>query len=338
MKRAGGWLLGLLIIASLAGGGWFALRRVFIRETVSVFLLQTDESRDPTTQALNRGILAALQECGERAGKYRVQYIAFKPEDAWNAAVWIGTSESLLLKGDNPVFPLFISAFDTHPWDPSNCFRVTPGCERQGLAAAIWAKKSGAARVFLLREAGSRRSEAIAAAFFKAARDRGITVLNELYTSPAQTLSDLVLAAKPDLVFYTGEEAPYGSAYRHFSALRASGFVGPFLMGDADPEVSFLATRPDLVDGTYLVSPFAPAPPELAQAMGVTPGPHVTAGYFAMKAALEAIDRANSIDPEELRRAAATLPYFDAQGKAALRKCALYRVRDNTFEFVELLD
>src|SRR5262245_41422601 len=98
-------------------------------------------------------------------------------------------------------------------------------------------------------------------------------------------------------------------------------------MAEPDPEVSFLATRPDLVDGTYLVSPFAPAPPELAKAIGTTPGPHVTAGYFAMKAALEAIDRANSIDPEELRRAAAKLPYFDAQGREALRKCALYRAK-----------
>ena len=72
--------------------------------------------------------------------------------------------------------------------------------------------------------------------------------------------------------------------------------------------------------------------------MGSTPGPHVTAGYYAMKAALEAIDLANSAEPDELRRAATRLPYFDARGRAALRKCALYVARNGRFEFVELLD
>jgi hypothetical protein len=149
---------------------------------------------------------------------------------------------------------------------------------------------------------------------------------------------DAVLAAKPDLVFYAGEDAPYRTTFKLFSQLRQKGFGGPLLTADADPETSFLATRPDLVDGTYLVSPFAPAPPELSAAMGTVPGPHVTAGYYAMKAALEAIDRANSVEPADLRRAAAQLPYFDAKGGAALRKCALYGARAGRYEFVELLD
>src|SRR6185503_12297679 len=132
----------------------------------------------------------------------------------------------------------------------------------------------------------------------------------EFPVSEKAELIKLILASRPDLVFYSGEESPYSETHRFFSALRAFGYAGTLLTGEADPEVSFLATRPDLVEGTYLVSPFAPAPPELAAAMKSTPGPHVTAGYFAMKAALEAIDRANSIEPAELRRAAARLPYF----------------------------
>jgi ABC-type branched-subunit amino acid transport system substrate-binding protein len=222
--------------------------------------------------------------------------------------------------------------------EPRDCFRITPGCEQQGRSAAAWAKKSGAARVTLVREAGSRRSESIAAAFGSRARELGLTVAGEFYASEKAELINLILASRPDLVFYSGEEAPYSETHRFFSALRAFGYAQTLLTGEADPEVSFLATRPDLQDGMYLVSPFAPAPPELAARMATTPGPHVTAGYFAMKATLEAIDRANSIDLAELQRAAARLPYFDAQGRAALRTCALYVARSGKFEFVELLE
>jgi hypothetical protein len=333
MKRAGGWLLGLLIVASLTGGGGFVLRRLLNREVTTVVFV-SGAGRDPTDRALQRGFRLALDEVGSRAGRFRIEL----GTTAYSSAAWLGTSEAFLLKGDHQPRPLSISVFDTHPSEPTDCFRITPGCEQQASAAAAWAKKSGAARVYLLREEGSLRSESIAAAFASRAKELGLTVEGPFSSSITSELIRHVMASHPDLVFYSGEEAPYSETQRLFSAFRAYGYRGTLLMGEADPEVSFLATRPDLVDGTYLVSPFAPAPPELAQAMGTTPGPHVTAGYFAMKAALEAIDRANSIDPEELRRAAATLPYFDAQGKAALRKCALYRARDNKFEFVELLD
>ena len=85
------------------------------------------------------------------------------------------------------------------------------------------------------------------------------------------------------------------------------------------------------------MSPFAPAPKEVADRMGFIPGPHVTTGYFAMKAILDAIDQANSVDEADLHRAAEKLPYFDAQGRAALRPCALYVARNGLFEFVETL-
>jgi hypothetical protein len=340
VKRAGGWFLGLLIIAAMAGGGGLALRRVLHREEAAVLLLNS--GRDPTDQALERGARWALEEYGGRAGQFKITLwplLAGRGSaDVLPQAAWIGSSEAVLIQGDVQPVPFKITAFDTHPTEPTGCFRISPGCEQQGRAAAAWAKKSRAARVFLIREAGSRRSEAIASAFDSAAQKLGIALAGELPTTKGPRLFDLVVAAKPDLVFYSGEEAPYSTAHQLSSALREKGYRGPFLMGEADPEVSFLATRPDLVEGTYLVSPFAPATPELARSMGSTPGPHVTAGYYAMKAILEAIDRADSIDPEDLRRAAARLPYFDAQGRAALRKCALYVAKGGTFEFVELLD
>jgi hypothetical protein len=332
MRRSGGWVLGLAVVLAMAGGGGFVLRRVLKRIPLTIALLRAGNGRGPTDDAIERGARIALQEWGGRAGRYRIQLSTNGPEDS---SVWIGTSEALLLQGDRQPVPFLISALDTHPAEPTGCYRILPGCARQGRGAAAWAKKSGSARVFLLRDTPSLRSEAIAAAFMSSARKLGLAVEGPLEYGGEYV--DRVLASRADLVFYSGEEAPYATAYKLFTTLRERGFTGTLLMGEADPEVSFLTTRPDLVEGSYLVSPFAPAPAELAARMDDVPGPHVTAGYFAMKAALETIDLANSIHPEDLRRAAGKLPYFDTQGEAALRLCALYVARNGKFEFIETL-
>jgi ABC-type branched-subunit amino acid transport system substrate-binding protein len=334
MKRAGGWLLGLLIVASLAGGGGFALRQVLNRETVRVGYFQVVTGRDLTDRAMLRGARLALDEISHRAGRFRVE-LGTPSEDC---AAWIGSGEVFHAFRDSQPRKFWVSAFDTWPQESTGFFSVTPGFDQQGRAAAGWAKKSGAVRIVLIQERRNPQSERIASAFETSCRQLGVPLVEQVYTRPRSEILDLILAARPELVFYSGEWAPYAEAHQLFSALRAKGYAGTLAMGEAQPDVSFLATRPELVDGTYLVSPFAPAPAELAQALGTTPGPHVTAGYFAMKAVLEAIDRANSIDTADLERAALKLPYFDAQGKAALRKCALYVARGATFEFVELLD
>jgi len=287
VKRAGGWFLGLLVVAAMAGGGWFALRRVYPQGSVDVLLLRTLDEREPTANALRRGAEFALEEAGLRAGRYRVRLLEDQRGLFPLPPVWIGISEGILLRGDEQPPPLSVTAFDTHPWNPTGCFRITPDCDRQGRTAAQWAKQSKAARVFLLRDKPSLKSEAIAAAFESAARERGLAIDGPVDSSLERpALFNRILASGADLLFYSGEEAPYSTAFTLFSALREKGFAGILVMAEADPEVSFLATRPSLVEGTYLVSPFAPPPPELAARMGTTPGPHVTASYFAMKAAL----------------------------------------------------
>lgn len=336
MKRAGGWILGLLVVASMAGAAWFVVRPALHRRTMAVLVAAGDRGDTPTRRALLRGARQALDEATFRAGSFKIVLIEDFVRDMepnYHLGPWFGTSEAILRRGDQQPRLLRVSAIETHPRDVSDTFQITPSFERQGRAAAAWAKKRQAKRVSLLYDSGNTRSEAIAAAFGTVAKFSGL----EIEALAATSLND-VLAAKPDLVFYAGEDAPYNTTYTMFSQLREKGFNGPLITAEADPEVSFLATRPDLVDGTYLVSPFAPAPPELAKTMGTSPGPHVTAGYYAMKAALEAIDRADSTEPEDLRSAAAGLPYFDALGRAALRKCALYIARNGRYEFVELLD
>src|SRR5204862_5524446 len=71
MKRAGGWFLGLLIVAAMAGGGWFALRRVLHREEVTILLLRSSTGRDPTDKAMEQGVRLALEEVGGKAGHFK---------------------------------------------------------------------------------------------------------------------------------------------------------------------------------------------------------------------------------------------------------------------------
>lgn len=304
MKRAGGWLLGFVAVAAMAGGGWFAMRRVFQREDVDILLFRAH--RDPTADALKRGAETALQEVDHRVGRFRLRLLEYERGLLPLSPAWIGTSEDFLLQGATEHVQFMVLAFDTWPRDTSAAFRITPGCDEQGAAAAAWARKSGASRAALLREPGCELSRAIADAFERGARAQGLTLVET--------------PERADLVFYSGEEAPYATAFKLFSELRAKGFKGALVMGEADPGVSYLATRPDLVDGCYLVSPFAPGPAGVA-------GPHVTAGYFAMKAVIAAIDRANSVDPKDLHQAASP----------STRPCALYVARNGRFEFVETL-
>jgi hypothetical protein len=332
VKRAGGWLLGLVAIGAMGAGGWWALRPAFNRETVGVLFVESGRGPGPTSKALLRGAELALAEATGRAGRYRVEIPDLPPNrrDWYNIAAWIGTSEALLYQGHQQTTPFYVSAIDTHPHTPNGCFRVTPGCDRQGQTAAAWTMKAGATRVALLVEKSSLRSQAIAQAF-----EASLPLVRPPFDAAVENV-DAVLAAKPDLVFFSGEEAPYSTTFKIFSALRAKGFRGPLVTAEADPEVSFLATRPDLVEGSYLVTPFSPAPRELTVRMNATPGPHVTAGYLAMRAALRAIDRADSIDPAALIKAAAQLPEFDPSG-ASTRPCAIYIARNGIFEFVEEL-
>jgi hypothetical protein len=334
VKRAGGWVLGLVAIAAMVAGGWWALRGAFNRETVGILYEESGRGDTPTRRAILRGAELALAEATHRAGRYRVALLnqpPFKKGDAFTVAARIGTSEALAYLGQQQEPPFCISVVDTHPHPPTKgSFRVTPGCDRQGQTAAAWTMKAGATRVALLQDKTSLRSLAIAAAF-----EASIPLVHPPFDASVENV-DTVLASKPDLVFFSGEEAPYSTTFKIFSALRAKGFRGPLVTAEADPEVSFLATRPDLVEGSYLVTPFLPAPRELAVRMNATPGPHVTAGYLAMRAALRAIDRADSIDPATLLRAAGQLPEFDPSG-ASTRPCAIYIARNGIFEFVEEL-
>jgi hypothetical protein len=327
-RRAGGWILALLIVGAMGGGGWFALRGALRRETVAVWHVESPRGAASTSRAMVRGAEFALKEANGRAGRFRVEFYSQGGVESTPVAGWFGTSEALLSRGHQQGRPFHVSVFDTFPLEPVDCYRISAGFGRQGSSAARWAKSTGATRVFLIRDPSSLRSKAIATSFENAAPGLGLAMAGT--ADEGVDTVNRILISNADLVFFSGEEAPYVTATKLFTAIRQKGFTGRLVTGEADPEISFLATRSGPVDGTYLVSPFAPAPRELADRMGFVPGPHVTAGYYAMKALLDTIDRANSIEEEDLHRSAARLPPFS-------RPCALFVARNGVFEFVETL-
>ncbi|HZE95966.1 MAG TPA: ABC transporter substrate-binding protein [Planctomycetota bacterium] len=342
MRRAGGWVLGAIVVATMAGGGGLALKRVYSREIATVLYLRSDNTRGPTRDAIWRGAQYALGEAMARAGRFRVRLEASDPGGVASpdVAVWIGTTEAIAKQGKTQPTPFHVSALNTHPFDPTGHYGVIPDYPHQGRAAAQWSKSSKLQRIFLLRDVSSAYSEAISSAFLSAA---GNELIVEGPVDPLigrEALYRRILDFRPDLVFYAGEEAPYSTTREVFTAFREKGYVGKLSTADADPEVSFLVAPGRLVEGVFLISPFAPAPAEFdagyARLMGVRPGPHVTCGYFAMKAALDLLDRADSLKPDDLQRAAAASPFF-IRDSTTERPCALYVARNGKFEFVQEL-
>jgi hypothetical protein len=143
-----------------------------------------------------------------------------------------------------------------------------------------------------------------------------------------------VLSQAPDLIFFSGEDAPYGTAESVFKELRAKGYTGKLVMAEADPEVSFLAVPCRVPESTLLISPIGPPSKEFAAtyepATGRHAGPHGWVGYQAMKAALDVIDRAESSGFVGFQAIVDRMPPVP-------RSCYLYSLRGGKFEFVQEL-
>ncbi len=332
MRRAGGWILGVLIVAAMAVGGGIALRPLFTRETVRIGYFRATDARGPSNDAMFSGAAFAVEEAGRRAGRFRIEFTEVKPIDSKLPPVWMGTSEALLEPGDFQPYRFRISVMDTHPRNIEGQLRILPGFTEQGAAAARWARASEAAVILLLRDTASPRGASIAGGFSALLPLARIDHVDPLEPADKRaTLIGRILSYSPDLVFYSGEEAPYGTSDALFSALRAKGYAGKLLMAEADPEVSYLAVPCRVPEGTLLLSPIGPPSKEFASqyepATGRHAGPHGWVGYLAMKAALGVIENSKTASGEEFQS------LVDRQ--TPTRPCALYVARDGKFAFLQ---
>lgn len=362
MKRA----IGAVILVMLVGGS-LALRPYVFREPLALAVVGSGQGPTPYETQARIGIDLALPERGSRAGRFKIQTAdveggllashfysgtfrdfragpdRLKIEIAavidMNLDPWVLDA---LAGGGIPTLSVeathSLPVIDGEERRGSRIFRVVPWADLLGAAAARWAKRSGAKRVFLLEETFDERSSAVADAFRRHAAVQGLDRVGEVrFHQPYDALPDEVMEARPDAVFMAGEPRPHLKAREIFTSLRERGYTGEIIFADADPATSLVVLAPvPFPETCRLVSLLAPAPADFTARFGYTP-PGAWYGYVAAKAALDAIEKAESKDWRAIRRALSSLPAFDANGNAASPVLAGYTLKDGAWVFTETL-
>jgi len=311
MRRAGGWILGVIVVAAMAGGTWLAFRPILNRETLTIYYKLGE--RGPTDDAILSGIEFAIREAGGRAGGCAVKLDTM---DAGNPSI-----RFLIVPSD----AVLLEARIGDPEGSEVRFRCFVEEERLVHSAAAWAAATGTKNAVLLDSSRYKRE-------FEASG------LNVLGTTPVVNdpvlMSELILRWKPDLVFYDGENAPYHTTFEIFDGLRKRGYQGTLMTIDAEPTVSFLAAPTAVVEGTLLVSPIPPPSREFADvyepATARHAGPHAWPGYLLGKAVLGVINEAGSASIADLISACRSHP-------PRVYPCALYQYKEGKFVFVQSL-
>jgi len=311
MRRAGGWVLGVVAVAAMAGGTWLAFRPILNRETLSVYYERGE--RGPTDDAILSGLEFAVREAGGRAGGCALK---LETKDAGNPSIRfrIFSSDAVLLE-----------ARIEDPEGSEVRFRCFVEEERLVHSAAAWAAAAGNRSAVLLDSSRYQKE-------FEAA---GLNVLGTTpFVNDPVIMSERILRWKPDLVFYDGEKAPYHTTFELFDGLRKRGYQGTLLTIDGEPTVSFLAAPTDVVEGTLLVSPIPPPSREFADvyepATARHAGPHAWPGYLLGKAILGVINEAGSARGADLISACRGHP-------PRVYPSVLYQFKEGKFVFVQEL-
>ena len=314
----------------MAGGTWLAFQPILNRETVRIVYLGSPEERVPTRDALLSGARFALDEAGWRAGPYRVEFDTPASMGSRLYEVLLTVDPQRLLQAEFQHEPW--SSSDTRP-DAALTLQAMGYLSAEGRAAAAWAKDTGSLNTAIVYDQAESFSGMIALDFRSQADFLHVPYgpLLDMAAGP-DMLIDRLLEAKPDLVFYAGERAPYSTGFDLFNALRAKGYKGRLAMADADPEVSFLAVSDHVVEGTYLISTIGPPSKEFSAAYepatGRHAGPHAWPGYRLMKRVLDVIGRSPSPRSIDLIHQANLL-------QEELLPCSLYILRGGKFVFVQ---
>jgi hypothetical protein len=334
MRRAGGWILGVTIVAAMGAGAWMAFRPILKRETLTIQVSRG--SRDPSSDALISGMTFALNRAGDRAGGYHLRLqqssVPHEPNTrSYHPPLSINVGET------NLVTAMFL----VQHFGPENMvttaeLQVVPDMKGLGRAAAHWARETKAGRITVFDDRETSTLEAqddFIDTFDTMTEDLRVwTVSRAVWVDKRSPIVERVLATKPDLVVYARETAPYGQAFELFDALRKKGYRGLLAMTDSDPEVSYLAVPTEVVDGTFLLSTIGPPSKEFAEAYepatGRHAGPHAWPGYLLMNAVIDLFERSRSNKSEDLYAALMA-------GPATLRPCALYQFKEGRFVFIQ---
>jgi branched-chain amino acid transport system substrate-binding protein len=239
-------------------------------------------------------------------------------------------------------------------------FRVCASDDRQGAAAAAFARSMGLERAFVIDDDesyGKGIADEFASAF---ARAGGAIAGREHLTAFALDLRPLLTKVKavgPDMVFFGGIVSTGGAVLRRQMPDVGLGQV-PYFGGDGLVSPEYVPLAGPAAEGTYFTTlapdiDHFPDAHDFAAAyrarFGTPPGSYSPGGYAAASVAIEAIRRSLAAHPralpsrgEVLRRIAATSGLvtpigavsFDPSGDLRKPVISLYRIRGGRVEFV----
>jgi hypothetical protein len=306
MRRAGGWILGLIVVTGMAAAAMIGLRPILFRKKVTIAF----NSSVQWTALEEKGVRLAFEERNSRAGSFRVEPAFVNQAKREEHNLKIDRSEALW----EVVGPR------TPPSDPKRLY-FYPQDSAVGSRTAQWARRSEIKSVFLLRSASFE------AGFEKEATAAGLRCRSEFLNPQGRSLVEGVLAAEPELVILNHPVLPV------VTSLRKAGYSGKFLVYDPDfePAGPAGASTPEL-EGVFLAALFVPIPSASRKFAGLTE----YHGYRMANLVLDAIERAESDDQAAIYRALASSPEFASDGTSTLPG-GLYVVRKGALEFVEPL-
>ncbi len=358
MRRAGGWVLGLLVLAVMAGGAWALLRRVVPSETITIVsILPRGGPGEERSEALVNGIALALDERNFRAAQFRVKHkdLDSRSEEARPGTVVKDLSAVAVIGGldrrqASEISPklqqaklLFVSptCSDLRPQDPGD-LRMVARDYLQGVGAVQWARRMEVESAFLVDD-DPLDATGITHSFRWWAQSTGLRIVGDekyfwLYADDA-ALVHRIVREKPPLVYLAGLDLP--SAARFVSRLRGARYGGRIMMSQRGLNPDFMERAGAAAEGVLFTSVLLPPPAEFDReyrARHGEPAPREAwTGYRAAKAVLDAVERARTKDRAAIRAACAALPLFDARGDPARPVLGAYAVRGGRFEFVEEL-
>ncbi len=348
-------------VAGMFAAAFLGLRPVLFRKTATILIVGPSRSPEPVWQGIEEGVALALEENGSRAEGIRLMteskmsflasadYAEERGVVLVIGATWVSDEGRFWEKRT-----AILSAADATPWRdrpgfgdpelelPINLFHIMPSDPPSRLAVD-WAARAGIRRVAAVHERSYEQAHQLAAEFARNARAAGLESSGPFAIEPDPPGSPHeILASNPELIFCAGENPRPGDLMpRLLAELRASGYAGKLMLAELHPDGSQLHAPQKWPEGTYLVTPFAPTPPEFRQKFIVRQGhePPTSAwyGYQAGRLAIRAIEQAGTNRNADVLRALSSFPEFDERGETTANRPSLYRLKGGRFEFVERL-
>lgn len=304
MGRAGGWILGLVVVVGMAATAVLGLRPILFRKTL-VFEYPNAETLSAEQM---KAIQLAFAERNHRAGSFRVipgfitGPLASRPRTNVLTLQFAGGTWTT-----------------SRPDGGQEALTLIPTTYHVGLQAARWARRLAVTRVFAIPQAyiGMTTADEFARGFRQEAGSLGLAFGAPSSNPQGKSLVDQVLEFRTELLILPPVEPSV-----LIDALRTTGYAGKVLIF-----TEWSKPGPGL-EGTLFVSRYFP-PPATA----------LSTDYYAhlmTTLALEAIERAGTDDPKQIYKALAASPEFDEDGFSTLPG-GLYVVRKGAVQFVEPL-